>query len=197
MSNTKENIMKVSLRLFSEKGFDAVSVSMIAGELGITKGALYRHYKSKRDIFDSILARMERGDASMAQSHGLQSENGMTLDVSPESFAGFTMDMFRYWTEDEFASLFRRMLVIEQYASLRMQSLYQQYLVSGPLEYTEDMLREMGFDDCKERAVRIYSAMYLYMSLMDGSSDRESVIGSFEKILDQELKEGVLWKKRQ
>lgn len=140
---------------------------------------------------------MERGDASMAQSHGLQSENGMTLDVSPESFAGFTMDMFRYWTEDEFASLFRRMLVIEQYASLRMQSLYQQYLVSGPLEYTEDMLREMGFDDCKERAVRIYSAMYLYMSLMDGSSDRESVIESFEKILDQELKEGVLWKKRQ
>ena len=59
------------------------------------------------------------------------------------------------------------------------------------------LLREMGFDDCKERAVRIYSAMYLYMSLMDGSSDRESVIESFEKILDQELKEGVLWKKRQ
>lgn len=55
MSNTKENIMKVSLRLFSEKGFDAVSVSMIAGELGITKGALYRHYKSKRDILTAFL----------------------------------------------------------------------------------------------------------------------------------------------
>lgn len=194
MSSTKENIMKVSLRLFSEKGFDAVSVSMIAGELGMTKGALYRHYQNKRDIFESILARMERGDAAMAQSHGLQASAGLSPEVSLEAFAGFTMDMFRYWTEDEFASLFRRMLVIEQFSSEQMQSLYQQYLVSGPLEYTEDMLRGMGFDDYEQRAVRIYSAMYLYMSIIDGSSDRESVTRSFERILDKELKEGTVWK---
>ena len=42
--------------LFARDGYEAVSVSMIAGELGITKGALYRHYKNKQDIFDSIVS---------------------------------------------------------------------------------------------------------------------------------------------
>lgn len=48
MSNTtKEDILIVALHLFARDGYEAVSVSQIAGELGMTKGALYRHYKSK------------------------------------------------------------------------------------------------------------------------------------------------------
>ena len=54
MANTKENILVTALRLFAQDGYEAVSVSKIAGELGMTKGALYRHYKNKRDIFDKI-----------------------------------------------------------------------------------------------------------------------------------------------
>mgnify|MGYP006943339052 CR=1 FL=1 len=36
--------------------------------------------------------------------------------------------MFEYWTEDDFASSFRKMLTIEQFRSEGMQKLYQQYL---------------------------------------------------------------------
>ena len=50
MGNTKEEILLVSLHLFAQDGYEAVSVSQIAGELGITKGALYRHYQSKREL---------------------------------------------------------------------------------------------------------------------------------------------------
>lgn len=50
MTDTKERIMQTALDMFSCRGYEAVSVSDIAGELGITKGALYRHYKSKRYI---------------------------------------------------------------------------------------------------------------------------------------------------
>ena len=60
MSNRKEEILIVALHLFARDGYEAVSVSQIAGELDMTKGALYRHYKSKRDIFDCILQRMEQ-----------------------------------------------------------------------------------------------------------------------------------------
>lgn len=59
MTDTKERILQTALRLFAEDGYEAVSVSTIAGELGMTKGALYKHYKNKQDIFDSIVARME------------------------------------------------------------------------------------------------------------------------------------------
>ncbi len=45
MKTNKEEIMLIALKMFAERGFEAVSTSMIASELGITKGALYRHYK--------------------------------------------------------------------------------------------------------------------------------------------------------
>ena len=66
MENTKERILLCALELFSKDGFEAVSVSDIAKQAGLTKGALYRHYENKRDIFNSILLRMEQNDAENA-----------------------------------------------------------------------------------------------------------------------------------
>ena len=40
--------------LFSQNGFEAVSVSDIAGRLGITNGALYKHFNNKQDIFETV-----------------------------------------------------------------------------------------------------------------------------------------------
>ena len=67
MGNRKEEILIVALHLFARDGYEAVSVSQIAGELDMTKGALYRHYKSKRDIFDCIVQRMEQRDGEQAE----------------------------------------------------------------------------------------------------------------------------------
>ena len=58
MGQTKEKILITALELFAQNGYEAVSVSDIAGQLGITKGALYKHYTNKRAIFDCIIARM-------------------------------------------------------------------------------------------------------------------------------------------
>ena len=66
MGDTKERILTAALHLFARDGYEAVSVSQIAGALGITKGALYRHYQNKRDIFDHIVARMEDRDKEQA-----------------------------------------------------------------------------------------------------------------------------------
>ena len=71
MKDTRENILLVSLRLFAQEGYEAVSVSQIAGELGLTKGALYRHYANKQAIFESILQKMEQLDAERAQAFEL------------------------------------------------------------------------------------------------------------------------------
>ena len=65
---TKEKILITALRLFAQDGYEAVSVSRIAGELGMTKGALYKHYKNKRDIYDSIVAHIFQLDAERANS---------------------------------------------------------------------------------------------------------------------------------
>lgn len=47
---TKEKILDASLKLFSEKGIRETTIKDIAREVGITEGAIYRHFKSKDEI---------------------------------------------------------------------------------------------------------------------------------------------------
>ena len=59
-SGTKQNIFNVSVKLFSEKGYDAVSLREIAGEVGITNAAIYNHFSSKEAILTDIFATFKR-----------------------------------------------------------------------------------------------------------------------------------------
>ncbi|MGN0354257.1 MAG: TetR/AcrR family transcriptional regulator [Muricoprocola sp.] len=58
--NTKQKILLESLRLFSQRGYDAVSVEQIAVAVGIKAPSLYKHYKSKKDIFHAIFEETAR-----------------------------------------------------------------------------------------------------------------------------------------
>ena len=71
MTDTKEKILAVALQLFAKDGYEAVSVSKIAEKLGITKGALYKHYENKKDIFNSIVARMSQSDHEIARKYSV------------------------------------------------------------------------------------------------------------------------------
>ena len=46
--HTKQRILREALRLFSQKGYDAVSVEQNANAVGIKAPSLYKHYKSKQ-----------------------------------------------------------------------------------------------------------------------------------------------------
>lgn len=56
---TVEKILDVSQRLFFEKGYDNTTIQDIVDELGgLTKGAIYHHFKSKEEIMDALGDRM-------------------------------------------------------------------------------------------------------------------------------------------
>ena len=196
MSNRKEEILIVALHLFARDGYEAVSVSQIAGELGMTKGALYRHYKSKRDIFDCIVQRMEQQDGEQAGEYDMPQEDKEKMPekyeaVSLDDFVEYSKSMFEYWTKDDFASSFRKMLTIEQFRSEEMQKLYQQYLVAGPASYVKDLFESIGIVNAKDKAAGFYSVMFFYYSIYDGASDKEKAKVEFVsaiKCLVQELK---------
>ena len=65
--NTKERILEEALKLFSQSGYMGTSMNDIAAELGVTKAALYKHYKSKQEILESIVERMNQMDAERAK----------------------------------------------------------------------------------------------------------------------------------
>lgn len=51
---TVQKILEISHRLFLEKGYDHTTIQDIVNELGMSKGAVYHHFKSKEDILDHI-----------------------------------------------------------------------------------------------------------------------------------------------
>ena len=186
MSVTKEKILETALTLFAREGFAGTSMADIAGELGITKGALYRHYAGKRDIFESILRRMEERDAENAERHDVPVEpieQGASAygDTEIDSVIAYSEAMFRYWTENPFASAFRRMLTLEQYRDCEMARLYSQYITGGPLKYMADLFREMTSrgcwreDDPMQLALEFYGPMTLLMAVADGPDGGNAV----------------------
>ena len=54
---TVKKILDVSHRLFREKGYDHTTIQDITDALGMSKGAVYHHFKSKEDILDKLTDR--------------------------------------------------------------------------------------------------------------------------------------------
>lgn len=190
MSDTKKSILLSALGLFAQDGYEAVSVSAIADGLGITKGALYKHYKNKKDIFDSIVSRMERHDAERANEFqiptGPVSRMGEEYRrVTADRLVEYSKAQFRYWAQDGFASSFRRMLTLEQYRSPEMGRLYQQYLASGPLGYVADIFGSLGYADPMEKAMGFYGPMFLMYSAYDGSEAKDDIIAAVDRYLEK------------
>jgi AcrR family transcriptional regulator len=54
-SDTRSRIQAVALELFTEHGYEATSLREISERLGVTKAALYYHFKTKEDIVTSLV----------------------------------------------------------------------------------------------------------------------------------------------
>ena len=67
--NTKERILDEALKLFAQSGYMGTSMNDIASKLGVTKAALYKHYKSKQEILDSIIEKMKELDIERAKQY--------------------------------------------------------------------------------------------------------------------------------
>lgn len=182
MADTREKILMTALQLFSKDGYEAVSVRNIAEELGITKGALYRHYKNKRDIFDSIVDRMIQIDAQRANDYQMPiepyDENSSSYEnTALKDIQKFTIEQLKFWTEDDFAVKFRRMLTLEQYRNEEMAELYSQCIVTGPVAYMEDLFRELiqkgvlKEENPRQLAVEYYAPLFLLISMFDKTGE--------------------------
>ncbi len=195
MNNTKEKILNTALLLFAENGYEAVSVNMIAGKLGITKGALYKHYKNKRDIFDSIVKRMYEVDAKRSNQYDVPEEKYDTdpagyNTVTLESIKSFTLAQFLFWTEDDFASNFRKMLSLERYRNRETAELYGNCITLGPVAYMKDIFDRMIANgiikpqDPKQLAIEYYAPLYLMIEMSDGSYNKKQYTELLERHIE-------------
>ena len=192
MCTTKEKILLTSLKLFAQDGYEAVSISKISGELGMAKSALYKHYKNKRDIFDSIINRMDELDYERAREYNMPDGNMDEIikeyrNISTDKIRIYTEAQFKHWTEEEFPSLFRRMLTLEQYRNQEMSDLYQKYLVSGPIDYMTHLFAGIieKKEEAKQLAIEFYGPIFLMYSLYDNKREEDDLAEMLKKHVDR------------
>ena len=192
MCTTKEKILLTSLKLFAQDGYEAVSISKISGELGMAKSALYKHYKNKRDIFDSIINKMDELDYERAREYNMPEGNMDEIikgyrEISIDKIRIYTEAQFKHWTEEEFSSLFRRMLTLEQYRNQEMADLYQKYLVSGPIDYMTYLFAGITGkkEEAKQLAIEFYGPIFLMYSLYDNKREEDDLAEMLRKHVDR------------
>ena len=192
MCTTKEKILLTALKLFAQDGYEAVSISKISGELGMAKSALYKHYKNKRDIFDSIINRMDELDYERAREYNMPEGNMDEIikgyrKISIDKIRIYTEAQFKHWTEEEFPSLFRRMLTLEQYRNQEMADLYQKYLVSGPIDYMTYLFAGITGkkEEAKQLAIEFYGPIFLMYSLYDNKREEDDLAEMLKKHVDR------------
>ena len=190
--DTKERILETALALFAQSGYLGTSMRDIAARLGITKGALYKHYAGKQEILDSIVERMDQMDYERAAAYEMPETepDGFAeayLHTPVEKIRRYSMAQFAHWTEDGFASDFRKMLTLEQYRDPKLAQLYQDYLAAGPVAYMAAIFRKLA--DTEETAMQLalefYGPMFLLYSVYDGAAEKETVAPMLRAHIDR------------
>ena len=190
--NTKERILEVSLELFAQSGYLGTSMSDIAKQLGITKGALYKHYRSKQEILDRIVELMNEMDYARAAEYEMP-------ETEPDGFAeaylhtpvdkirAYSEAQFDHWTKEPFAANFRRMLTLEQYREPKLAQLYQDYLAGGPLQYMAAIFRRLADSDeaAMQLALEFYGPMFLLYSVYDGAAQKDIITDLLRQHIDR------------
>ena len=188
--NTKEDILQASLRLFARAGFEATGMREIAAAVGIQPASVYKHFAGKQAILDAIVERMDElydlTAAAIGMPEGGMDEQTRGYAATPVAqMADLGEAMFRYWTEDEFATLFRQMLTVEQYRTPELGALYRRYFIETPLAWQERLFASMmeagAFvrDNPRLLALEFFAPLMLLIQAADGAaetSDRERLV---------------------
>jgi len=99
---TKREILKEALKLFAKKGYARTSLEEIANNVGITKPAIYYHFKNKQHLYNEIF---------IEHFSKLKCEFKNSLEENLKAYIDRIADMFL--TNKDLARLFARELVCE------------------------------------------------------------------------------------
>lgn len=194
---TKQRIIKEALTLFAEKGYNDVYVSDIAQAVGIKAPSLYKHFKSKQEIFNAILEELKRSYTRQAvmlhiNGNNTQVDADIYAEVNEKSVVEMGKGLFLYFLHDEYAKLFRKMLTIEQFHNSELSELYSRQYFDDPLKYQSDLFALLiGRGIFKEEnadimALHFYSPIYTLLTLCDRHPDREN---EALKMLEKHIKQ--------
>ncbi|MGL6201078.1 MAG: TetR/AcrR family transcriptional regulator [Lachnospiraceae bacterium] len=184
-TNTKQRILDVSLDLFSISGFEGVSVKQIADQVGIKDSSLYKHFKSKQEIFDTLLEEMNaRFEETVSFSKLPQGEiEKVAREYGQQDLTWLKKaceTIFMFMLTDPKASKFRKMLMIEQYKNPAVANTFRSWFTADAIRFQTELFAEMiaqGYftgGNPRTIALQFYAPFYLLLCQYDTMPGKEA-----------------------
>ncbi|WP_010247670.1 TetR/AcrR family transcriptional regulator [Acetivibrio cellulolyticus] len=176
---TKDKIMFEALSLFSVHGYSSVSVRDITKAIGIRESAIYKHYKNKQAIFDTII------QVSTERVNQLQQELIHSFGHEEQDDSNFSVDiqkiycrLFEFYLTDDILSKFRKMMIIEQYKSVELNAVFIETFMEKTLRYQtkvfQQLISEGRIDgaDPEIMALQFYSPVMVLLLRYDAKTEK-------------------------
>ena len=174
MKNTKQEILNVSLDLFSIYGFEATSMSKIANTVGIRKASLYSHFESKQailnEIIDEILEYYDKKSIFVNTDW-----NTEDIPESVDEIVKKIQEQIQFILHDPYISKARKMLVIEQFNNPKLSKLQTKQNYIDVLNYFTEFIQLLIQKDIliEEDATIMASQFCLPITVWINLCDRE------------------------
>ena len=181
--NTKQEILKASLELFSVQGFEATSISQIADAVGIRKASLYSHFDSKQAILNAIVKEVleQYGKHSIFARANWEKDAG-NLPLTADEAVGMIQGQIRYILHDPAISRSRKMLVIEQFQNPSLAKLQTKQNYEDIMHYFTGLvgflIRQgaLAEDDPEIMAAQFCLPISVWINLCDREPEREQEV---------------------
>ena len=95
--DTKERILAAALELFSKNGYEGTNIRELTASLGLVKSAMYKHFESKEDIWNTLLDEM----IAYYDTHFGSPEHLPPVPDTLDELAEMTRQMVNFTVHDE------------------------------------------------------------------------------------------------
>ncbi len=137
--DTKQRILEAALEMFSSKGYAGTNIRELTASLGLVKSSMYKHFKSKEDIWNTLL-----DELILYYNERFGSPDHLPpVPDSLEELAALTMRMVDFTVHDEKVIKTRKLLMIEQYRDDRARKLASQHFLIGLKDMFTDIFAGM------------------------------------------------------
>lgn len=125
--DTKERILAMALERFSQNGYAGTNIRELTESLGLVKSSMYRHFKSKEEIWNTLLDEMI---AYYEERFG-SPEHLPPVPDTLEAFVEMTMRLVDFTVHDKKVVMTRKVLMIEQFRDERARALATKHFLTG------------------------------------------------------------------
>ncbi|UZR93854.1 TetR/AcrR family transcriptional regulator [Chondrinema litorale] len=145
---SREHLLAVSMRLFALNGYQATSISQIAKEAGVAKGALYHYFDSKETLLEEVIK------LGLTNIQELFNDEELKSGDAKEQLRKLMQKTFKSMeTDKEFWSLYAS-LITQMRGSEKLKEIFRPLVIST-FDMLTNLLESNGVPDARMRALSI------------------------------------------